>query len=665
MYNKISRIHTDMNTIKDVNFKGKRVLVRVDFNVPTDAQGNITDDTRIREALPTINKLMNDGAKVILMSHLGRPKKGGFEEKYSLKFVAEYLSKLINKQVVFTQELLSDAVYDLADTLKEGDVMLLENMRFYPGETKGDEHLAKQLSKLGDAYVNDAFGTAHRNHSSTATIAKFFPNNKYFGLLMQQEVEVLNKILGEVEHPFTAIIGGSKISTKMDILLALCDKVDYLLIGGGMRYTFAKSNGHHIGESICEDDKLEAASRVVYTAKSKGVKIDLTHDNIIADNFSNDANIEYIPDMEVPDGWQAMDIGEKTIAIYESIIKKSKTILWNGPMGVFEFPNFAKGTQAIAKAVADATTNNGAFSVIGGGDSVAAIKASGYADQISYISTGGGAMLEFIEGKTLPGIAAIEEIETDQPKKVLITGATAGIGRACAEKFAAKGCDVIITGRRKERLDTLKESIEKNYGVNVMALNFDVRDNKQVEENLNSLPAKWRKIDVLVNNAGLAAGKDPIQSADLNDWEQMVDTDVKGLLYVSRVVLPWMCERKKGHVINLCSIAGKEVYAGGSVYCAVKHAVDALSKGMRIDCLPYNVKVTNVCPGAVETEFSMVRFKGDMAKNYATYAGYKPLTGEDIADTIVYCAFLPQHVCINDLTIMPTAQANSGLFFRQ
>jgi phosphoglycerate kinase len=654
-----------MKTIQNVNFKGKRVLVRVDFNVPQDEKGNITDDTRIREALPTIEKLMGDGAKVILMSHLGRPKKGGFEEKYSLKPIAEYLSKLIKKPVVFTQELLGDTVYDMADSLKDGEVMLLENVRFYQGETKGDEYFAKQLAKLGDAYVNDAFGAAHRNHSSTAVIAKFFPNDKYFGLLMQQEVETLNKLLGEVEHPFTAIIGGSKISTKMDILLSLCDKVDYLLIGGGMRYTFAKGNGHRIGESICEDDKLEAASRVVYTAKSKGVNIDLTHDNVIADDFSNDANIRYIPDMEVPDGWQAMDIGEKTIAMYEAIIRKSKTILWNGPMGVFEFPNFAKGTQAIAKAVAEATENNGAFSVIGGGDSVAAIKQSGYADKISYISTGGGAMLEYIEGKTLPGIAAIEETETAQPKRVLVTGATSGIGKACAEKFAEKGCDIIITGRRKERLEALKNDLEKKYNVNVLALNFDVRDNKQVEENLNSLPAKWKKIDVLVNNAGLAAGKDPIQSASLDDWEQMIDTDVKGLLYVSRIVLPWMCDRKRGHVINLCSIAGKEVYAGGSVYCAVKHAVDAISKGMRIDCLKYNVKVTNVCPGAVETEFSMVRFKGDMAKNYATYEGFTPLTGEDIADTIVYCAFLPPHVCINDLVIMPTAQANSGLFYRQ
>ncbi|MBQ9255181.1 MAG: SDR family NAD(P)-dependent oxidoreductase [Bacteroidales bacterium] len=250
-------------------------------------------------------------------------------------------------------------------------------------------------------------------------------------------------------------------------------------------------------------------------------------------------------------------------------------------------------------------------------------------------------------------------------KIALITGATSGIGKACAEKFAEKHYNVIITGRRKERLDELQKNLTSKYGVEVLALNFDVRDNAQVEQNLNSLPTEWKNIDVLVNNAGLAAGKDPIQGALLSDWEQMIDTDVKGLLYVSRIVLSWMCSRNTGHVFNLCSIAGKEVYAGGSVYCAVKHAVDAISKGMRIDCLQHNIKVTNICPGAVETEFSMVRFKGDKEKNDATYKGFKPLTGEDVADSIIYCAMLPEHVNINDLVIMPTAQANSGLFFRQ
>ena len=247
----------------------------------------------------------------------------------------------------------------------------------------------------------------------------------------------------------------------------------------------------------------------------------------------------------------------------------------------------------------------------------------------------------------------------------LITGATSGIGKSCAVQFAQKGCNVIITGRRNERLQSLKQELETGYNVKVLTLNFDVRDNEQVEKNLNNIPEEWKQIDFLVNNAGLAAGKDPIQSALLSDWEQMIDTDVKGLLYVSRIVLPWMCKRNTGHVFNICSIAGKEVYAGGSVYCAVKHDVDAISKGMRIDCLQHNIKVTNICPGAVETEFSMVRFKGDKQKNDATYKGFTPLTGDDIAQTIVFCAYLPAHVCINDLVIMPTAQANSGLFFRQ
>ena len=247
----------------------------------------------------------------------------------------------------------------------------------------------------------------------------------------------------------------------------------------------------------------------------------------------------------------------------------------------------------------------------------------------------------------------------------LITGATSGIGKSCAVQFAQKGCNVIITGRRNERLQSLKQELETGYNVKVLTLNFDVRDNEQVEKNLNNIPEEWKQIDFLVNNAGLAAGKDPIQSALLSDWEQMIDTDVKGLLYVSRIVLPWMCKRNTGHVFNICSIAGKEVYAGGSVYCAVKHAVDAISKGMRIDCLQHNIKVTNICPGAVETEFSIVRFKGDKQKNDATYKGFTPLTGDDIAQTIVFCAYLPAHVCINDLVIMPTAQANSGLFFRQ
>lgn len=397
-----------MKTIKDTNFKGKRVLVRVDFNVPFDKQGNISDDTRIMEAMPTINKLISDGARVILMAHLGRPKKGGFEPEFTLKPVAEYLSKIIKQDVVFTQSLLGDEVTKLANALQDGQVMLLENIRFYPEETKGNEDFAKQLSLLGDAYVNDAFGAAHREHASTATLAKFFPNDKYFGLLMENEVKNLNKLMNNYEKPFTAVIGGSKISSKIGILESLIDIADNLVIGGGMRYTFYKALGNNVGNSLCEDDKIDTAKALMQKAKDKGVKLYLPEDSIVADDFSENANTKYVPTMDIPDGWEGMDIGEKSIKTYCDVVLSSKTILWNGPMGVFEMKKFADGTFAIAKAVADAT-QKGAFSAIGGGDSVSAIKESGYADKVSYISTGGGAMLEFLEGKVLPGIKAIEE----------------------------------------------------------------------------------------------------------------------------------------------------------------------------------------------------------------------------------------------------------------
>lgn len=397
-----------MKTIKDTNFKGKRALVRVDFNVPFDKQGNISDDTRIMEAMPTINKLISDGARVILMAHLGRPKKGGFEPEFTLKPVAEYLSKIIKQDVVFTQSLLGDEVTKLANALQDGQVMLLENIRFYPEETKGNEDFAKQLSLLGDAYVNDAFGAAHREHASTATLAKFFPNDKYFGLLMENEVKNLNKLMNNYEKPFTAVIGGSKISSKIGILESLIDIADNLVIGGGMRYTFYKALGHNVGNSLCEDDKIDTAKALMQKAKDKGVKLYLPEDSIVADDFSENANTKYVPTMDIPDGWEGMDIGEKSIKTYCDVVRSSKTILWNGPMGVFEMKKFADGTFAIAKAVADAT-QKGAFSAIGGGDSVSAIKESGYADKVSYISTGGGAMLEFLEGKVLPGIKAIEE----------------------------------------------------------------------------------------------------------------------------------------------------------------------------------------------------------------------------------------------------------------
>lgn len=397
-----------MKTVKETNFKGKKVLVRVDFNVPFDKQGNISDDTRIQEALPTINKLIADGASVILMAHLGRPKKGGFEPEFTLKPVAEYLSKLIKQEVVFTQSLLGEEITNLCKNLKEGQVMLLENIRFYPEETKGDVEFAKQLSLLGNAYVNDAFGAAHREHASTATIAQFFPNDKYFGLLMAREVENLNKLMNNHQKPFTAVIGGSKISSKIGILESLLNIVDNLVIGGGMRYTFYKALGHTVGNSLCEDDKIDVAKNLMAKAEEKGVKLYLPEDSIIADDFSENANTKYVATMDIPDGWEGMDIGEKSVKTYTDVVLNSKTILWNGPMGVFEMKKFADGTNAIAKSVAQAT-QNGAFSAIGGGDSVDAINGSGYADQVSYISTGGGAMLEFLEGKTLPGIKAIEE----------------------------------------------------------------------------------------------------------------------------------------------------------------------------------------------------------------------------------------------------------------
>ncbi|MBO7224340.1 MAG: phosphoglycerate kinase [Bacteroidales bacterium] len=394
-----------MKSIKNVNFAGKKALVRVDFNVPID-KGQITDDTRIREALPTIEKLLSDGASVILMAHFGRPKKGGFEPELTLKPVVDYLSKMINKTVAFTQSLDFKDIKALADELKSGDVMMIENIRFYQGETKGDEQLAKNLSELGDCYVNDAFGAAHREHSSTATIAKFFPNDKYFGLLMENEIVNLNRLMSSPKKPFTAIIGGSKISSKIDVIQNLLPLVDNLIIGGGMSYTFAKARGKRIGNSICEDDKMQVALDLIEEAKNKGVNLYLPVDIMAGDAFSNDCNVKYCPEVDIPDGWEGMDAGEKTRELFREVILNSQTILWNGPVGVFEFETFAKGTDAIAKAVAEAT-DKGAFSAVGGGDSVSAINKSGFADKISYISTGGGAMLEFLEGKTLPGIKAI------------------------------------------------------------------------------------------------------------------------------------------------------------------------------------------------------------------------------------------------------------------
>lgn len=395
-----------MKGISSVNFAGKKVLVRVDFNVPVDDNKKITDDTRIQEAMPTIKKLMNDGASIILMAHFGRPKKGGFEPELSLKPVVDYLSELLNQKVAFTQSLDFKDIKELADNLKQGEVMMIENIRFYPEETKGDVELAKKLAALGDCYVNDAFGAAHREHSSTATIAQFFPNDKYFGLLMEHEIVNLTKLMRAPTKPFTAIIGGSKISSKIDVIKNLLPLVDNLIIGGGMSYTFAKANGKNIGKSICEDDKIQVALDLQEEAKKQNVNLYLPVDILAGDAFSNDCNIKYCPEVNIPDELEGMDAGEKTRELFGKVILDSKTILWNGPVGVFEFENFAGGTNSIAKYIAEAT-DKGAFAAVGGGDSVSAIKKSGFADKISYISTGGGAMLEYLEGKTLPGIKAI------------------------------------------------------------------------------------------------------------------------------------------------------------------------------------------------------------------------------------------------------------------
>ena len=398
-----------MKSIKDINFAGKKVLLRVDFNVPMDENKHITDDTRMRESMPTIEKLLRDGAAVIIMAHFGRPKKGGYEEEFTLAPVAKHLETMLDRPVRFTHELLgSGKPEQMAKELKGGEVMLLENIRFYPGETKGDEELARQLAALGDCYINDAFGAAHREHSSTAVIAKFFPNDKYFGFLMENEVRNLEKLMQNPPRPFTAIIGGSKVSSKIGILENLLDKVDNMIIIGGMRYTFTKALGGKIGNSICEDDKLDLAKELMRRMDEKGVKYYLPVDSVIGDKFGNDANTQIVPSGEVPDGWESMDCGPESCKAIRDIIMQSKTILWNGPAGVFELDTFAKGTRDIAQSVADAC-KQGCFAAVGGGDSVAAVKQMHLADQMSYVSTGGGAMLEYLEGKVLPGIKAIKD----------------------------------------------------------------------------------------------------------------------------------------------------------------------------------------------------------------------------------------------------------------
>jgi len=394
-----------MKTIDDINFSGKKALIRVDFNVPLDDDFNITDDKRMTAAMPTIKKILKDGGSIILMSHLGRPKDGP-TDKYSLKHIVAHLSELLGIEVAFADDCIGKDAVQKANDLKTGEVLLLENLRFYKEEEKGEEVFAEKLSKLGNVYVNDAFGTAHRAHASTAIIAKFFPNAKYFGYLMGAELANAEKVLNNPKRPFTAIMGGAKVSDKILLIEKLLDKVDNLLIGGGMTYTFVKANGGSVGKSLVEEDKLDLAKELIKKANEKGVKLIIPTDSIIADSFSNDAETENAYNNHIKDNWMGLDIGDDTIQKFSEIIKNSKTILWNGPMGVFEMSKFENGTKQVAHAVVEAT-ENGAFSLIGGGDSAAAVAKFGLEDDVSYVSTGGGALLEYMEGKELPGVKAI------------------------------------------------------------------------------------------------------------------------------------------------------------------------------------------------------------------------------------------------------------------
>ena len=396
-----------MNTIKNISLEGKRVLIRVDFNVPLDEHFNIIDDSRIQAALPTIKKVISDGGKAIIMSHLGRPK-NGFEEKCSLKHTVNHLTSLLNKTVLFSSDCIGENTLSDIAKMENGDILVLENLRFYSEEKGGDKEFAKKLAKLADVYVNDAFGTAHRAHASTAIIAEYFPNNKYFGFLLSREVNSLEKALSTPKRPFTAIIGGAKITGKIDVIQSLFDKVDNLIIGGGMAYTFAKAMGGEIGKSLVEDEKIALAKRLIEDAKNKGIKLLLPADSVNADDFNNNANTCITKIGEIDSNYMGLDIGPESVKMFVETIKNSKTIIWNGPIGVFEMENFSNGTKRIGGAICSAT-ENGAFSLIGGGDSVAAVKKFGFAESVSYISTGGGAMLDYLEGKKLPGIVAIQE----------------------------------------------------------------------------------------------------------------------------------------------------------------------------------------------------------------------------------------------------------------
>ncbi|MGB0881568.1 MAG: phosphoglycerate kinase [Vicingaceae bacterium] len=394
-----------MKNIDNYNFENKKALIRVDFNVPLDGDLNVTDNTRIKAAVPTIQKVLAGGGSVVLMSHLGRPKTGP-ESKFSLSSIVNEVSKLVGVAVKFTDDCIGSDAKEMAKNLNSGEVLLLENLRFYKHETAGDKNFARQLAELGDVYINDAFGTAHRAHASTAIIAEFFPTEKMFGYLLEKEIVSVSKVLNEGESPITAIVGGAKVSSKIIIIEQLMEKVDNIIIGGGMAYTFAKALGGKTGNSLVEDDFVETAKEVLDTAKAKGVNILIPSDTVAADKFGDDANTQICSTNEIPDGWMGLDIGTNAIADYVNCVSNSKTILWNGPMGVFELSSFQEGTKQIALAVVEAT-KKGAFSLVGGGDSVAAINKFNLANEVSHVSTGGGAMLEYLEGKELPGIKAI------------------------------------------------------------------------------------------------------------------------------------------------------------------------------------------------------------------------------------------------------------------
>ncbi|CDF81238.1 phosphoglycerate kinase [Formosa agariphila KMM 3901] len=393
-----------MKTLNDFDFNNKKALIRVDFNVPLDEDYNVTDNTRIVSAKPTIIKILEDGGSCVLMSHLGRPK--GAQDEFSLKHISEEVSNVLGVSVKFVSDCVGEKAEQAVANLQPGEVLLLENLRFYSEETAGDEKFAEQLSKLGDIYVNDAFGTAHRAHASTTIVAQFFPEKKCFGYLLAQEIESIQKVMETGEKPVLAVLGGAKVSSKITIIENILDKVDHLIIGGGMTFTFIKAQGGQVGDSICEDDKMELALDILKQAKEKNVQIHIPVDVVAANAFSNDAETQIVDVTKIPEGWQGLDAGPKSIENFNKVVLESKTILWNGPLGVFEMPTFAKGTIALGDSIAEAT-KNGAFSLVGGGDSVAAVKQFGFENKVSYVSTGGGAMLESLEGKTLPGIAAI------------------------------------------------------------------------------------------------------------------------------------------------------------------------------------------------------------------------------------------------------------------